>query len=113
MEQQFMATIWDGEDFVKVTKKEARRLVKEDKAQDLTEGFIGGAELKFRHEFTGYTTREIRAEVQPVPVQVKPLKPADWKDFKAAAAKELGKPFNKTTKADTLKFMENFHGELS
>jgi hypothetical protein len=84
--------------------------------------------LKYRHEFTGYKTREIRPETpakrattsKPDTVKApdttaasksksksKPADKVDWLRFKKEAAEAIGKPFNKTTKADVLKYLDS------
>ena len=47
-----MVLIWDGYEFREVAEKEAKQLVKEDKAQAV-EG-LEGTQYKTRSEFTGY-----------------------------------------------------------
>lgn len=55
--------IWDGLEIREVPESEAKSLVREDKAEIMI-----GNELKYRHQFTGYITRELRAEtVSPLP----------------------------------------------
>lgn len=93
--------IWDGRNFRHVAGEEADQLVNEDKAQNLS--VRPRPKLKFRREFTGYLTRELRADTPATPA-------ADWKDHKKAAADFLGKPYPKVTKADTLEYMEKHLG---
>ncbi len=69
-----MKTIWDGNEFRHVKDQEAKKLEAEDKAQILNTGVVDGATLKYRHQFTGYKTRELRAETNPAPVEEKPKK---------------------------------------
>ena len=111
--------IWDGIEFSHVDEKEAKALVKADKAQ-IMDGTVDGLSMKYRHEFTGYDNPEPTPEVEapslpkvakseePDPmtkaVQKAPMK--DWRTYKKAAADDLGKPFNKTTKADVEKWWE-------
>lgn len=57
-----IATTWDGVAFGQMPQSEAEKLEKEDKVQVLRDGFIDGLSLKYRHQFTGYKTRELRAE---------------------------------------------------
>ncbi len=59
--------VWDGISISHVPKKEAAKLVKEDKAQNI-EQFHGFDHFKFRKDFTGYQTRELRADAPPPPV---------------------------------------------
>lgn len=54
---QANTTIWDGEEFLVVTEIQARKLVKADKAQILSDGAIDGTELKTRSEFSGYNNK--------------------------------------------------------
>lgn len=102
--------IWDGEEFRQVTAEEAKRLVKEDKAQ-IMDGTVFGNELKYRHQFTGYHTREMRAEQPPVRVQPAPPEPEgkveqpDWRSYKAKAKKALGK--DRVTKAQVEGWMKS------
>ena len=108
-----VVTIWDGIQYRQVSPEEAARLVKKDMAQICP---VGGTEMKFRRDFTGYQTREVRAEFRPAPIKEPEAKPVmkpepekevvDWKDYRTAAAKVLDKPVNKTTKAQTLEYME-------
>ena len=78
-----IVTIWDGIAYREVTKSEAKSLVREDKAEIL----IGNA-LKYRHQFTGYMTRELRAEtVSPLPsvsleTPQKEEAVLNWEDYK-------------------------------
>jgi hypothetical protein len=120
-----IVTVWDGEEFQQLTRKEATALVKADKAQNLDDGLVDGLSLKYRHEFTGYKTREIRPETPAPAAVVKPAKPkkparkkkpakaaddVDWKAYRKEAAAALGKAVNKTTKAETLKYVEDKEG---
>ena len=59
-------TIWDGEEFSQVLEEEANELIKADKAQDAAKE--DGLSLKYRHQFTGYVTRELKAAVPPSPL---------------------------------------------
>ena len=119
--------IWDGIEFSHVDEKEAKALVKADKAQ-IMDGTVDGLSMKYRHEFTGYGEPEVvtpndardQEGLPPLPelketkseepdpmtkaVQKAPMK--DWRTYKKAAADDLGKPFNKTTKADVEKWWE-------
>lgn len=53
--------IWDGIEFSNVARSKAETMEKEHKCQILTDGFVDGLALKYRHEFKGYATREMRA----------------------------------------------------
>ena len=68
--------IWDGEEFHHVTRDEADKLEKADKCQILSDGFIDGLALKYRRDFTGYKTREMRAEDSAKPAPAPAPKPA-------------------------------------
>ena len=68
-------TIWDGVAYRQVSPEEAARLVKEDKAQDCSERMLSATELKFRRDFKGYQTREVRAEPTPEPTPEPEKKP--------------------------------------
>jgi len=57
-------TIWDGVAYRQVSPEEAAKLVKEDKAQDCSERMLSATELKFRRDFKGYQTREVRADTK-------------------------------------------------
>ena len=127
-----MRRIWDGTDFLEVADSEAKRLVKEDKAQDITDlAVVDLFTLKYRRDFTGY-----HAEAAPEPpsapaaapeppsapaaappeaksqeidpmakaVQRTPMKP--WTSYKKATADALGKSFARTTKDDVMKWLE-------
>ena len=59
-------TIWDGEEIRQVPDSEAKELIAKDMAQDMAKE--DGLSLKFRKDFTGYKTRELRAETPPTPV---------------------------------------------
>lgn len=60
--------IWDGIEFRKVSSKEAEDLIAKDMAQDAHR--VCGWTIKARKDFTGYKTRELRAEEPPTPVTV-------------------------------------------
>ena len=77
--------IWDGLQFSHVSKEEAERLVKEDKAE-----ICVGGDLKYRHQFTGYMTRELRADPVVEVVEAAPPPAPDWEDYKDEAKKALG-----------------------
>jgi len=108
-----VVTIWDGKQYRQVSEKEGERLVEKDMAQIMSRGLIGGTEMKHRRDFTGYQTREIRAKEPVMPEnttekEVEISKPkVDWKAHREAAAESLDKPVNKTTKAQTLEYMES------
>lgn len=104
-----MKTIWDGESFRQVSDEEAARLIKEDKAQGEAEH--GFSHFKYRHQFTGYVTREMRAEA---PVKVETPKPEkeeapkpekSWRQMRKEVGKAIGKPAMKVTKADVEEFL--------
>ena len=59
--------IWDGAEFRNVSRKNAMALVEVDKAQILSDGLIDGLSLKYRHEFGGYKTRQMKADRIPQP----------------------------------------------
>ena len=87
-----IVTIWDGEQFVHVDQATAKKLVKQDKAQILNDGFVSGDSLKYRHQFTGYKTRELRAETKPAPApEPEPEKPKKAKktDYSTYTVVEL------------------------
>ena len=84
--------IWDGVAFVDVPRAEAEKLIAEDKAQDVSKE--DGLSLKYRHQFTGYITREMRAEapIAPVAEEVEIVQeeveatapPFNWEDHREA-----------------------------
>jgi len=130
------ANIWDGEEFRQVSQEEADELVKQDKAQDLSKEILSATDLKFRKDFKGYMTREVRAadplkaapkqkptpvpiipptDPLPKPIPIDPPQPASvdgnlWMNYRKAAADLLGKPYNMTTKSETLAYMEKHVG---
>lgn len=53
--------IWNGIEFLEVSDKEADRLVREDKAQSLSDGFVDGLNLKTRAQFRGYSDKMLAA----------------------------------------------------
>ena len=59
-------TIWDGNEIRVEQEDVAKDLIAKDMAQDMA--VEDGLSLKYRHQFTGYKTRELRAEVPPTPV---------------------------------------------
>lgn len=124
-----MATIWDGTKIRKVTWEEAERLEKEDKAQNMSKKTYTAGGLKKRKQFTGYLTRELRAEQpgQPTPPpaseqsSVPSTEPepsgladgsegADWRSYKAEAAAHFGiEKVSKVKKQQVLEYMAE-HG---
>lgn len=92
-----MKTVWDGVSFLEVSEDEAEKLVKEDKAQ-LIFPTIGGNELKFRKQFTGY---EEKAEA----MQSAPLK--DWKSYKKVVAELNDIKVTKVTKSMVEEYLED------
>jgi len=103
------ATIWNGNEFCIVPQDEADELVKQDKAQDVSKRLHGATELKYRRDFTGYRTREVRAAPPSEPKMPAPTANTtadNWQEFRSDAARKLGKAYNKTTKAETIAYME-------
>ena len=111
-------TIWDGVQYRQVSPQEADRLVGKDMAQKMP---IDGTAMKFRKDFTGYRTREVRAQPNPIPTPAMVEPPAqpkaqtteapvsvstNWLAHRKAAAKSLGQTMKETTKAQTLTYME-------
>ena len=82
-----MKTMWEGHKFFEAEDETAACLVKEDKAE-----ICVGNDLKYRHQFTGYLTREMRsaAPVEISEPEPAPVKEIDWKKYKAEAKKKLG-----------------------
>ena len=83
--------IWDGLEIREVPRSEADQLVREDKAEIM----IGNA-LKYRHQFTGYITRELRADSSPLPspsLETPAVEEAalNWQDFKDRYKTATGK----------------------
>ena len=107
-------TVWDGEEYVVVTEEEAEKLEAEGKVQRVEQRHYSGHEMKTRAEFTGYKTREMRAEVNPPKSTPTPTpkgvedeeKADDWKKHRVAAGKYLGKATGKVTKKETLEYMD-------
>jgi len=68
--------VWDGLKYTELREADAEILVKEDKAQHLSYKMVSSLELKLRRNFTGYWTREMRAEAgllnEPVELASKP-----------------------------------------
>ena len=108
-------TVWDGLAYRTVPEAEARKLVKQDKAQICP---VGGTEMKFRKQFTGYKTRELRADPTPVEAPVEkveaPDKPKkkehDWRDYRKQAAKHYKQSFKATKMKQVLSYMEKHLG---
>ena len=100
-----LVDIWDGKEFRRVPEDEAKQLEKEDKAQLMT-GFIGGLDLKYRHQFTGYQTREMRAQEPTVAVEVQePTTEADdWEAYKDAYKEATGA--KRASKKAVIEWME-------
>jgi len=84
-----MNLIWDGEQYLEVSEEEADKLVKEDKAQNLSHKMLSAMELKRKSAFTGYWTREMRASAGLVNDPVEPVDPAS--EAKTAAKKSKRK----------------------
>ena len=76
--------IWDGVAFVDVPRAEAEKLIAEDKAQDVSKE--DGLSLQYRHQFTGYMTREMRAEapIAPVAEEIEEPSTFHWEDHREA-----------------------------
>jgi len=103
--------IWDGVTERVVSASEARMLEEKDMAQDMTAQPIAGHEFKTRAQFTGYKTRELRAEQPPVRALVAPsphitqgANAPDWRSYRAATAQWLG--IDKATKVKKAQVME-------
>ena len=95
-----MPTMWDGHKFFQADEETASQLVKEDKAEIC----VGNA-LKYRHQFSGYQTREMRAEPkltevgqrvlddicsEPEVIEPEVKEAPKWQDYKTEAKKKLG-----------------------
>ena len=100
-----IANIWDGENFRQVPWDEAEQLEKEDKCQNLSAQLIGGNELKYRHQFKGYMTREMRAEPPMQPIQMSEEEAKNWKEYRTRAKKAL--KLDKVKKADVISWMKS------
>jgi len=61
MRKRGAVTIWDGIQYRQVSREEATRLVDADMAQIMTDGLVAGTEMRFRKQFTGYNTRQVKA----------------------------------------------------
>jgi hypothetical protein len=55
--------IWDGQAIRTVPEKEAKKLIKEDKAEPFN---VSMPVYRTRAQFTGYQTREMKADESPV-----------------------------------------------
>jgi outer membrane biosynthesis protein TonB len=94
-----IVTTWDGEEFDQKPEDEAVALEKAGKVQILRDGFIDGLGLKYRHEFDGYKTRELKAAAPKATPKAAPKKPQKTaipkptpKATPKAAAKAAPKP---------------------
>lgn len=94
-------TIWDGVQYRHVSPQEADRLVEKDMAQKMP---VDGTAMKFRKDFSGYQTREVRPAKPEPPVVVTTVR--DWKDYRRAAAEHLDQPIMSTSKKQTKAYME-------
>lgn len=96
-----MTILWDGEKFFhELDTAKAKKMIEEGRAQDASKE--DGFSLKYKHQFSVYTTREMRAEppksdpkpvvpdapVEPTVEATAPAPEIDWEshreDFKAA-----------------------------
>jgi hypothetical protein len=109
-----MKYLWNGNEFFVATDEEAKKLIAEDKAED--ESSHGNSHFRYRHEFTGYHTRELRADapIAPVPEAKteEPDMPAQnpkdhksWRQYKKEVGQALGKPASKVTKAEVEEYL--------
>ena len=57
-----MKLVWDGERFFEADDDTAAKMVAEDKGE-----ICRGQAVKYRHQFAGYLTREMRAEAPTAP----------------------------------------------
>jgi crotonobetainyl-CoA:carnitine CoA-transferase CaiB-like acyl-CoA transferase len=61
-----MTILWDGEKFFhELDTAKAQKMVEEGRAQNAAKE--DGFSLKYKHQFSNYTTRELRAETKPAP----------------------------------------------
>ena len=110
-----VVTIWDGLAYRHATQEEAERLVREDKAQICP---VDGTRMKFRKQFTGYMTREMRAAPAPVEAPVvkakapvkKKEKEKTWHDYRKRAAKHYNQSIKATKMKQVLAYMEKHLG---
>ena len=104
-----MKIIWDGLNFLQVTIEEAKRLIAEDKAEDET--IHGNSHFRYRHQFTGYKTREMRAEkpIAPAPEEDKEVDLTEWRSYRKEVGEAIGKPTMKVKKADVEAYL---HGDI-
>ena len=97
-----IVTIWDGIQYRRVGIDEANRLVEADMAQLCDKAQSDMRDRKFRRDFTGYKTREVRAEkpeVAKVEKKVEPKKPEPKKpEPKKGPAKKKATAKKPTTK---------------
>jgi hypothetical protein len=98
---------WDGEKFLHLSPEDAKRLVDEDRGQDLTERRVSATELRPRKAFTGYSRRVLKpveaVKSEEVPIASKPISDhplKNWSAYRGIAARDIGKPANRVTKAD-------------
>lgn len=88
-----MVTTWDGVQFDRMSEDAAKKLEAEDKIQILDAPQIDGLAMKTRRQFTGYKTREMRAEKRPEPTPVDPAPvvpaPVDAVDDPAPSTPEV------------------------
>ena len=81
-----MKLVWDGERFFETDDETAAKMVAQDKGE-----ICRGQGLKYRHQFTGYLTREMRAEAPIVPAaEIIEEASFDWNDHKEAYKKATG-----------------------
>ncbi len=59
-----IVTVWDGLDFIQVSRKDAEKLVKEDKAE-----IVATQSLRFRETFTGYHSKPKRQTMKTKTVE--------------------------------------------
>jgi hypothetical protein len=102
-----MKYLWNGNEFFVATDEEAKKLIAEDKAED--ESMHGNSHFRYRHQFTGYQTREMRAEAPTPEVEEVPAKnPKDhksWRQYRKEVGQAIGKPATKVTKADVEEYL--------
>lgn len=81
-----IVTTWDGDIFDQMEEEDALKLEKADKLQIIRDGCVDGLSLKHRADFTGYQTREVRADKAPAPKP--PVKKAPKKKTTAKKSKK-------------------------
>lgn len=95
---------WDGKQFITLSPEDAKRLVDEDRGQDLTLRPASATELRPRRSFSGYAAKPVEAvKSDEVPIASKPIETAplkNWSAYRGMAATDIGKPANRVTKAD-------------